>query len=319
MTKIHFHSDCPFFAGCENMIANFLNSQEFHSGYSISFSFAYSDAYIKGFKFRVNRDISLYPIKFFDLTNFFNLSQSYPVLLQRIINELVRIILGFPLMIYEVIYLYRLFKKINPKILHLNNGGYPAARSVLAASLAGKLCRVPSIIMVVNNMALGYKNYSRWFDLPIDRLVAKSVNCFVTGSKAAAKQLQLVLSLPDSKIRSIYNGIQIRESSKTILSSKKRLGIEKFEGVIFGVVAQLIPRKGHQVLLDAVLQLSKSNQPLNFLILIEGTGHLYENLLKFVDENQLQKKVVFVGHEDNIVDFMSVLDVLILPSIRDED
>ena len=40
--KIHFHSDCSFFAGCENMLAVLFNSQKLHQEYEVSFSFAYS-------------------------------------------------------------------------------------------------------------------------------------------------------------------------------------------------------------------------------------------------------------------------------------
>ena len=115
----------------------------------------------------------------------------------RILMKLARIIVYGPLFIYEVIVLRRLFQKIKPDILHLNNGGYPAALSVRAAAIAGKLASVPKIVMVVNNLAVDYNSVSRFIDYPVDRLVANSVHLFITGS--GGSELQSVLSLPDQR------------------------------------------------------------------------------------------------------------------------
>ena len=51
---IVYFSDCLFFAGCENMIANFLNSKELAKKYSIFFLYRKSDSYIKVLKARVS-------------------------------------------------------------------------------------------------------------------------------------------------------------------------------------------------------------------------------------------------------------------------
>ena len=46
--KIHFHTDCSFFAGCENMIANFLNSDEFRDEFELSISYRSTKIYEQG-------------------------------------------------------------------------------------------------------------------------------------------------------------------------------------------------------------------------------------------------------------------------------
>ena len=40
-----YFSDCPFFAGCENMIPNFLNSKEINNTYDVYFFYRKSDPY----------------------------------------------------------------------------------------------------------------------------------------------------------------------------------------------------------------------------------------------------------------------------------
>jgi L-malate glycosyltransferase len=319
--KIHFHSDCSFFAGCENMLAVLFNSQKLHQEYEVSFSFAYSALYIQGFERRVLNKFPIYAFTFPALTDYYKLPNWIPLLIRKIIMASLRLIFNIPLMVYEVIALYVLFRKIKPDVLHINNGGYPAARSALAAAIAGKLAAIPKILMVVNNMAVDYRHYSRWFDYPVDRIVVKSVDLFVTGSKAAAARLQSVLALPSHKITSLHNGIPTRLGIETLLETRTRLGLSSFDGVIFGVVALLVPRKGHQVLLDAILNIScQSNDRSNsFKVLIEGHGPLHDKLISFVNSHALHDYVEFVGDEKNIVDFMSILDVLILPSVADED
>ena len=40
-----YFSDCPFFAGCESMIPNFLNSKEINKSYNVYFFYRKSDSY----------------------------------------------------------------------------------------------------------------------------------------------------------------------------------------------------------------------------------------------------------------------------------
>ena len=71
------------------------------------------------------------------------------------------------------------------------------------------------------------------------------------------------------------------------------------------------------MLLDAILEISKqvSDGSSRFKVLIEGHGPLRDELVSFVKTHALNDYVEFVGDEENIVDFMAMLDVLILPSV----
>lgn len=321
-SKIHYHSHAAFFSGAENMISVFLQSKELQSKFTQSFSYRYSEAYYNGFKRRVTKfKGNSYALRFMHLHSYDQLSGFIPTFFKRIIFFLINSVFVYPSLIYQVIVLNRLLTKIAPDILHINNAGYPAALSARAAVIAGHISGVPKIIMVVNNMAVGYDHYSRWFDYPIDRLISRYVNVFITGSKSAAAQLREVLKLPPSKIQTIHNGIRLRDRASTILDTRRRLELSNFTGVTFGVVALLIPRKGHQVLLDAILKLVTDKRLLGheFKVLIEGDGPLRQELVEFVTSRNLTPWVKFVGHEENVADFMSALDVLIWPSIQDED
>lgn len=319
--RIHYHSECPFFAGCENMLVNFFNSEQFRQEHEVSFSYVQSPLYTKGFQERIKIDFPTYQINFPDLSDYSKLPKWMLLLSRKIFMAVLRFVFHLPLLAYQVFILYRLLIKINPDILHINNGGYPAARSAMAAAVAGKFAGVPKVLMVVNNMAVSYRHYSRWFDYPIDRLVVRAVDIFITGSQAAGARLHAVLKLPEHQVLAIHNGITLRSSTCTVAVTRQRLGLRDFKGVVYGVVALLIPRKGHQVLLDAIFKLvtEKKLTGNEFKVLIEGDGPLHQVLVDFVTLNNLTPWITFVGDEVNVVDFMAALDVLILPSVQDED
>jgi glycosyltransferase involved in cell wall biosynthesis len=153
-------------------------------------------------------------------------------------------------------------------------------------------------------------------------LIARLVSRFVTGSLSAAIQLKKVLRLNQEKCHALHNGIALREVTETGEETRKRLGLDKFDGVLFGVVAILRPNKGHQVLLDAIAKLAAAGAqhlapPIK--ILIEGDGPLRDELQEFVANNHLSEQCIFVGEEENVMNFMALLDVLILPSVDHED
>jgi glycosyltransferase involved in cell wall biosynthesis len=319
--KIHYHTDCSFFAGCENMLAVFLNSALFHSKFQMSLSYRGSKLYESGFRARVIRMVDCHRLSFPELSDVDFLPTGWPLLFRRFVMSVLRLLLQLPLFLYEFVFLYRVFRRIDPDVLHINNGGYPGALSARAAALAGKCAGIPVKIMVVNNMAVNYSRFSRWQDYPIDFLIARVVDLFVTGSQAANFELEQVLRLPPQKLRCIHNGIHVRERTETARETLSRLIPERMSGITIGVVALLVRRKGHRVLLEAI-NLLYNNKRLpdgGVTVLIEGEGALLEELLDYVDSRGLSEVVRFVGRESNVINFIAALDVLVLPSIQNED
>ncbi len=302
------------------MLANFFNSSELNSSYKLSFSYRANEAYRRGLKARAVCDFAVYPLRFPELGGLWKTQKILTNRASMILTAIARQVVHYPLFFYEVIVLYLLLRKVSPDILHINNGGYPAALSARAAAVAGKWAGVGRILMVVNNLAVPYDRPSRWLDFPLDRLVANAVDVFITGSSAASARLGDVLNLPSLKLLAIHNGIRVRAGSESVGETRDRLGLTGFPGVVFGVVALLEPRKGHRVLLDAVALLHQSQSlTTQVRFLIEGHGPLRDELEAFAAHLGVTQLVKFIGDEDNVVDFMNCLDVLVLPSIRDED
>ena len=294
------------------MLVNLFGYEELSKEFKLTFSYRSSLEYQVGFGQRVQQNLTCYPIFFpnFD-KNFTN---------SRAISFFLRGLCYLPLLIFEVVHLGLVLRKVRPDIVHINNGGYPGALSCRAMVLAASFLKVPKIIMVVNNLAVPYCRPSRWLDWLFDRGIAVKTDLFITGSLVAGRRLSSVLKLPANKLLSIYNGVYKRDIKLSAQVVRQRYGLSHFEGLVIGVVALHEPRKGHKVLLDAVAKILKTDKGgSNFRLLIEGDGPLKSQLQDLVLQRNHAEQIHFVGNEPNIFDFMNSLDLLILPSVRDED
>jgi glycosyltransferase involved in cell wall biosynthesis len=321
VTKIHYHSDLNYFGGCENMIANFLNSRVMTEKYEMSFSFRDSSIYREGLSARLSSEVRLHPLKLPIFSIYKKGNPSARSTFVKFADYFIYLLEYIPIVLADFIRLQKLFKRISPDILHINNGGYPGALSCRVSVLAAKFAGIKNIVFVVNNMAANYSHPYRWIDLPLDAFVAKNVNYFISGSKTAINRLQQILRLKENQLRNFPNGISVRKATETISETRIRLGLESFEGSIFGVIGVMEPRKGHIHLLESILEFSakKRQRFPSLIILIEGEGGVRPSLEQYVRLNGLEDIVRFIGVENQIYNLISLIDVLIYPSIQDED
>jgi glycosyltransferase involved in cell wall biosynthesis len=237
--------------------------------------------------------------------------------LALILNYL--LMLRYAVLLWNVAVLFFAWRRKNIEILHINNGGYPAQSSCLAAAIAARLAGIDKVVMTVNNIAVSSPLRHWPPEILLDALVKRSVDVFVTGSLKASTALQAVLGLAPRQLATLHNGIAVRPNSETRGQTRARLNLND-EDLVFGTIALLEWRKGHAVLLNAVAELEaivKSNRMP--VVLIEGIGPEQAALEAAVARLGIGKWVRFVGSECNIYDFMQMLDVLVFPSIANED
>lgn len=320
--KILYFSDCVFFAGCENMIANFLNDENITSNFEVFFAYNYSETYSIGLNSRV-KNLNFTQIK---------LKLLKQKTLKKSTNNKDNTLINLYLMIYHVVYkylsivvntfiLFFFLKKNKFDILHINNGGYPAANSCYSAVFAGKMSGIKNIIYVVNNIAESYKKPTRWLDFPLDLLVVSFVKYFITGSEYAGKQLLKILRIKNEKYLTINNGIDRRSVILSRDEFRNSYNIKK-SAFVFSTIANLEKRKGHFFLLEAISRLRSELNKDEFskiLFVIEGDGHEKDYILDYIKKNELDEFILMFDFLPNIFDLINASDVIILPSISNED
>jgi len=87
------------------------------------------------------------------------------------------------------------------------------------------------------------------------------------------------------------------------------------DALIIGAAGQLIPRKGHRYLLQAVADLRRSHP--GFRLIIFGEGYLNNQLREQAASLGLGDVVQFAGFRDDLDEFMGCFDIFVHPALAE--
>lgn len=85
------------------------------------------------------------------------------------------------------------------------------------------------------------------------------------------------------------------------------------EDMLIGVIAQLIPRKGHRYLLEAMTGLISQYPSIKLIVF--GKGKELQNLQDIARKLNIQPHVIFAGFWDDVADFIPCLDLVVHPAL----
>jgi glycosyltransferase involved in cell wall biosynthesis len=132
------------------------------------------------------------------------------------------------------------------------------------------------------------------------------------------KAIDVGVAHPD-RTSIVYNGIEIDKFSRPSCTENERdqhrnsarqiFGIAPTE-FVFGNVGRLHEQKGHKFLLRAFAKLNNCSR-----LAIVGDGELRNELVLLADELQISDRVLFLGACSNVYEFLSAIDVFVLPSL----
>jgi len=141
------------------------------------------------------------------------------------------------------------------------------------------------------------------------------VTCYVAISQAIAKiliqygiskdKIRVVRSAVSDEVYKKMNRSEIQKQFRTL-----HLIPENF--LIFGNASALSDQKGYPTLINAIAILNKTHN--NFKVFIAGDGELKNDLARLVNELGLRNEICFLGFLKNVPEFLSSLDVLVIPS-----
>jgi len=325
LLRVHFHADCSFFSGAERMMPLIWNSPVANDSLEMSITYRSVEPFSSELQVFAPSSLAQKPLS---LPTPFGRMQIDPdgglkSQLKRINNMLRAFgdaLLNYPRFALCSFRIWRVLKSDVPDVVHLNNGGWPGAISVRAAAVASKLAGVNRTVLVVNNMAFGYRSPERWLDYPIDRLVKNCVDVFVTASEDAGFRLDEVLNLrPSLRVR-IPNSFPL-EPEVNAYSTDPALSERDPEVVIVGSVGLLTSRKGQTYLVSAFSKLISDHPHLmkKVKLWLIGEGEDRKKIEDLVSELDLADRVRLFGQRADYFDIMKCMNIYVQPSVENED
>jgi glycosyltransferase involved in cell wall biosynthesis len=198
--------------------------------------------------------------------------------------------------------LYRLIRRLQPDLVHLH--------SRIGADLMGGLAaRLAGVALL----------HTRRVDNPEPRwLVALKYRLHdrvIAISEGIARVLRGE-GLPEAKLRVVRSAVVAERFAQPCRPGliRERLGLPE-EALVLGVVAQLIARKGHAVLLRALPALFAEQPQLQ--VVFFGQGPLADVLTQQIDTAGLSGRVHLVGFRDDLAELLPCLALLVHPALME--
>lgn len=152
----------------------------------------------------------------------------------------------------------------------------------------------------------------------VGRLIARMADKVIANSHAVEQGL-IAIGIPKTKIRVIYNGIDIDKFGRAIPCDFRGMHGWNSDAVLIGYAGQFSPNKGAIDLVKAAEIVLSRNQNCRF-VLIGGAGANDEQraVADYAKIHHLNGEVVFTGWTDEIERAYAGLDIMVVPS-RHED
>lgn len=142
--------------------------------------------------------------------------------------------------------------------------------------------------------------------------IKNRVDLFIACSDYIGDKL-VIHGVSASKIKVIHNFAKIeKEFSRNIKEAQREPVIN------LGIVGQILPHKGHQILIQALEIVKKSGFDFTLQIFGDGDALFIDTLKKSIELLALDSKVFWRGYVNSRFDIYNNLDVVIVPSIIPE-
>lgn len=148
---------------------------------------------------------------------------------------------------------------------------------------------------------------------PIEKILSKYTDILLTINETdyeiAKKKFKQknIIKIPGVGIKKPKN-----YTEKDFLDIRRKYNIP-VEGILLCSVGELSDRKNHRTVIEAI---AKLNNP-SIYYLICGRGLERENLLKLIEEKNLNKKVQLIGYVEDIQKVLYASDISVFPSKRE--
>ena len=195
----------------------------------------------------------------------------------------------------------KIVKDNNIKILHAND--------ITTAALL-------KLIFFYNKKIKIFSTCNIQFDIVkgIKKFLLKKINCNFCVSTSVLKNLK------NQKINnSVLNYLGTLPNNDKKIDIRKEIGVPE-NSILIGTVARFQKIKGQLKAIKALNKILKNNDKCYYLLIGDcifknDSDIKYKNeVIKYIRENNLEKKVFLLGERKNIKQIMNSIDLLIIPS-----
>ncbi len=195
-------------------------------------------------------------------------------------------------------------------IVHVHSG----SESILAiVSLVSKLCGVKKII-VHSHCAAEHKDVKHYIAKYLCMPILASCPTDYCACSQVAGEWKFSRFIARNKMMILKNGVDLERFAYNRNMNQKirdKLGI-RMDAFVVGHVGRFSYQKNHEFLIDIFNEILKQKN--NCRLLLIGNGEEMQKITEKVSHLKLTDSVIFCGSVNDVQDYMSVMDVFVLPS-----
>jgi len=141
---------------------------------------------------------------------------------------------------------------------------------------------------------------------------------YVVAVSHQVKQGLLTGGVPPNRVGTHYSGVDC----SAMASSEGNYDIRAqhripHEALLLGTVANLLPLKGYEVMLDALPAILSAIPAVHYLIIGGGGAEYCARLKAITVERGIAERVHFAGFQESVGSYLSALDLYVHPSLKE--
>lgn len=202
----------------------------------------------------------------------------------------------------------KLVRETRPDAAILNNGGFPGGSSLYLALAVLAAFRIVPRIMIIRNYPGDC--VPRWRVTVARKMLHVCKADMVAVSRSLTQYLVDRMGLSVTRIHTIYNGVEHPGTLSRVESSISPTSVS--------LVGSVEERKGHEVLIRALALLSQKYPSLIAVFIGHCDDRERRHLTAIAERLEVERQLAWRSHVDHIDSVFAGVEILVIPSIRQE-
>lgn len=315
--KILIYSDCSLFGGSEYVVVNILKDKVLNDIYDFYFAYRKHNDYQEQIDklFTAEERLKFYPLSIWAVDDV--LIKINKISNSSLIRKLLKLlfVVASYLQIFNLVnylILKRFIKKVDVDLVHINNGGYPAAESCLVLAKVVHEAGIKAL-MQINNIPSHKKKY--W-----DSTIRKSIDSYIVASRFTTKEIDNRRKITRNNVYTLRDNVKLVHPTMNSYDMRKKLGIAE-DAIILIQVALLLRYKGQIHILQALNVIRTQNKEFfeRVVLILIGSGEMEQELIEYIKKHNLENKVKLLGYRNDYINYVNMADIMVHPSRENED